>query len=79
MKKKLTAALLTLTLLCTGALSGCVTADPSAEAGEEGCTGAISSDRGTIAPAGSMSLTCLAYSVSALDELLSYDASGESE
>ena len=31
MKKKLTAALLTMTLVCTGALSGCVTADPSAE------------------------------------------------
>ena len=36
MKKKITAALLTLTLLSTGALSGCVTADPAVTAGEEG-------------------------------------------
>ena len=79
MKKKLTAALLTLTLLCTGALSGCVTADPSAQAGEKGITVAISSDTGTMDPAGSIALTYLAYSVSALDELLTYDESGEIE
>ena len=79
MKKKLPAALLTLTLVCTGALSGCVTADPSAEAGEKGITVAISSDTGTMDPAGSIALTYLAYSVSALDELLTYDENGEIE
>ena len=79
MKKKLTAALLTLTLVCTGALSGCVTADPSAEEGEKGITVAISSDTGTMDPAGSIALTYLAYSVSALDELLTYDETGEIE
>ena len=79
MKKKLTAALLTMTLVCTGALSGCVTADPSAEAGEKGITVAISSDTGTMDPAGSIALTYLAYSVSALDELLTYDENGEIE
>ena len=79
MKKKLTAALLTLTLVCTGALSGCVTADPSAEAGEKGITVAISSDTGTMDPAGSIALTYLAYSVSALDELLTCDENGEIE
>ena len=79
MKKKLTAALLTLTLVCTGALSGCVTADPSAEEGEKGITVAISSDTGTMDPAGSIALTYLAYSVSALDELLTYDENGEIE
>ena len=79
MKKKLTAALLTMTLVCTGALSGCVTADPSAEAGEKGITVAISSDTGTMDPAGSIALTYLAYSVSALDELLTYDKNGEIE
>ena len=79
MKKKLTAALLTLTLACTGALSGCVTADPSAEEGEKGITVAISSDTGTMDPAGSIALTYLAYSVSALDELLTYDENGEIE
>ena len=79
MKKKLTAALLTLTLVCTGALSGCVTADPSAEEGEKGITVAISSDTGTMDPAGSIALTYLAYSVSALDELLTYNENGEIE
>lgn len=79
MKKKLTAALLTLTLVCTDALSGCVTADPSAEEGEKGITVAISSDTGTMDPAGSIALTYLAYSVSALDELLTYDENGEIE
>ena len=79
MKKKLTAALLTLTLVCTGALSGCVTADPSAEEGEKGITVAISSDTGTMDPAGSIALTYLAYSVSALDELLTCDENGEIE
>ena len=79
MKKKLTAALLTMTLVCTGALSGCVTADPSDEAGEKGITVAISSDTGTMDPAGSIALTYLAYSVSALDELLTYDENGEIE
>ena len=67
MKNKLTAALLTLTLVCTDALSGCVTAAPSAEEGEKGITVAISSDTGTMDPAGSIALTYLAYSVSALD------------
>lgn len=79
MKKKLTAALLTLTLVCMGALSGCVTADPSAEEGEKGITVAISSDTGTMDPAGSIALTYLAYSVSALDELLTYNENGEIE
>ena len=81
MKKKITAALLTLTLLSTGALSGCVTADPAVTAGEEGkgITVAISSDTGTMDPAGSIALTYLAYSVTALDELLTFDEKGEIE
>lgn len=81
MKKKITAILLTLTLLSTGALSGCVTADPAVTAGEEGkgITVAISSDTGTMDPAGSIALTYLAYSVTALDELLTFDEKGEIE
>ncbi len=81
MKKKITAALLTLTLLSTGALSGCVTADSAVTAGEEGkgITVAISSDTGTMDPAGSIALTYLAYSVTALDELLTFDEKGEIE
>lgn len=79
MKNKLTAALLMITLLCAVILSGCVTADPSAGEGENGITVAISSDTGTMDPAGSIALTYLAYSVSALDELLTYDENGEIE
>ena len=81
MKKRITAAILTLTLtlLCTGGLSGCVTADPAADAQGKSITVAISSDTGTMDPAGSIALTYLAYSVSALDELLTYDENGEIE
>lgn len=79
MRKKLGAAILTLTLFCTGVLGGCVTADPSADQGDKGITVAISSDTGTMDPAGSIALTYLAYSVSALDELLTYDEDGEIE
>ena len=79
MRKRMTAALLTLTLLCTGVLSGCVTADPSDGSGDKGITVAISSDTGTMDPAGSIALTYLAYSVSALDELLTYDENGKIE
>lgn len=77
MKKRLTAALLTLTLLCTAVLSGCVTADPASDGEGKEITVAISSDTGTMDPAGSIALTYLAYSVSALDELLTYDENGE--
>ena len=81
MKKKITAALLILTLLCTGALSGCVTAEPEVTADEDGkgITVAISSDTGTMDPAGSIALTYLAYSVTALDELLTFNEKGEIE
>ncbi len=79
MNKRLIAALLTLILLCTGALSGCITPDPSADGDGRGITVAISSDTGTMDPAGSIALTYLAYSVSALDELLTYNEDGEIE
>ena len=79
MKKRLTAVFITLALFCTLGISGCVTADPAANEEGRGITVAISSDTGTMDPAGSIALTYLAYSVSALDELLTYDESGEIE
>ena len=79
MKKRLTALITTVALLCTGGMTGCVTADPSSDGAGRGITVAISSDTGTMDPAGSIALTYLAYSVSALDELLSYDEDGEIE
>lgn len=80
MKKRITPVLLTVALTCAAALTGCVTAAPASEnaAGKE-ITVAISSDTGSMDPAGSIALTYLAYSVSALDELLTFDEDGEIE
>ena len=78
MKKRITAVFLLLALACASALPGCVTADPAAEnAGGKAITVAVSSDTGSMDPAGSIALTYLAYSVSALDELLTFDEDGE--
>lgn len=78
MKKRITAVFLILALACACALPGCVTADPAPEnAGRKAITVAVSSDTGSMDPAGSIALTYLAYSVSALDELLTFDEDGE--
>ena len=77
MKKRITAVFLILALACACVLPGCVTADPAAEnAGGKAITVAVSSDTGSMDPAGSIALTYLAYSVSALDELLTFDEDG---
>lgn len=78
MKKRITAVILILALACACVLPGCVTADPAPEnAGRKAITVAVSSDTGSMDPAGSIALTYLAYSVSALDELLTFDEDGE--
>ena len=78
MKKRITAVILILALACACVLPGCVTADPAQEnAGGKAITVAVSSDTGSMDPAGSIALTYLAYSVSALDELLTFDEDGE--
>ena len=46
---------------------------------EKELTVAISADTGSMDPAGSIALTYLAYSVTALDELLTYDSDGRIE
>lgn len=78
MKKRITAILLILTMIWTGTLSGCVTAAPSPDSpGGKEITVAVSSDTGSMDPAGSIALTYLTYSVNALDELLTFDENGE--
>ena len=70
-------------MLCTAALTGCSGAgsggSTGADDGEKAITVAINSETGTMDPAGSIALTYLAYSVSALDELLTFDENGEIE
>lgn len=60
-------------------LSGCSYRDSHGAAGEKEITVAINSETGSMDPAGSIALTYLAYSVAALDELLTYDENGEIE
>ncbi|MCC2255913.1 peptide ABC transporter substrate-binding protein [Ruminococcus sp. CLA-AA-H200] len=79
MRLKKTAALLTAAALCTVLTAGCVTAVPEENTEGKNITVAISSDTGSMDPAGSIALTYLSYSVSALDELLTYNEDGEIE
>ena len=74
-----TAAVLAAAVLCTALLSGCVTAEMPEDSAAKEITVAINSETGTMDPAGSIALTYLAYSVSALDELLTFDENGEIE
>lgn len=78
-RRKRITAVLTAGALCMALLSGCVTAEePENDSGKE-ITVAINSETGTLDPAGSIALTYLAYSVSALDELLTFDEEGNIE
>lgn len=81
--KRAASLILSMLLLCTAALTGCYGAgsggSTGADGGEKAITVAINSETGTMDPAGSIALTYLAYSVSALDELLTFDENGEIE
>lgn len=81
--KRAASLILFMLLLCTAALTGCSGAggggSTGADGGEKAITVAINSETGTMDPAGSIALTYLAYSVSALDELLTFDENGEIE
>lgn len=69
-----------LALIAGGSVTGCKgTEETGKEARKErnSITVAASSDTGSMDPAGSIALTYLTYSVSALDELLTFDADGE--
>ena len=77
-KMKMTAAVLAAALLGSTILGGCTQA-PETDGADSRITVAINSETGSMDPAGSIALTYLAYSVSALDELLTYDENGEIE
>ena len=75
---RLRAVLLT-AALTAGLLTGCL--QDSGESADEAkeITIAISSDTGTLDPAGSIALSWLSYAPAAMDELLTFDESGEVE
>ena len=77
------ALLLSGIFLCAAVLTGCSGSgsggSAGTDAGEKAITVAINSETGTMDPAGSIALTYLAYSVTALDELLTFDENGEIE
>ena len=74
-RRRLTAALLAAAVLCAAALPGCAKGEKNT-GGEKEITVAVNSETGTLDPAGSIALTYLSYSVTALDELLTYDENG---
>lgn len=69
--------LLAAIMLMTGILSGCSGNKKQGETKE--LTVAINSETGSLDPSGMIALTYLAYSVTALDELLTFDENGEIE
>lgn len=83
--KKGIALLLSAVLFVGTVLTGCAHTEQSGEKGgksdrsKKEITVAINSETGSLDPAGSIALTYLAYSVSALDELLTFDENGEIE
>ena len=77
-RRRQTAALLAAAVLCAAALPGCAKGEKNT-GGEKEITVAVNSETGTLDPAGSIALTYLSYSVTALDELLTYDENGDIE
>ncbi len=76
-KRRLTGIVLIAALVCMAAMPGCVYTGYSFDTGGKTITVAINSETGGLDPAGNIALTYLAYSVSALDELLTFDEDGE--
>ena len=74
--KRAAAGMMSLILLIVPVLSGC---GKSQEAAKKEIVVATNSETGSLDPAGMIALTYLAYSVTALDELLTYDTNGEIE
>ena len=65
--------------LTAGLLTGCLQDSGESADGEKEITIAISSDTGTLDPAGSIALSWLSYAPAAMDELLTFDENGEVE
>lgn len=78
--KKTMSIVLSLLLLGSFVLGGCAKKEDKEKKGnKKDIVVAINSETGGLDPAGMIALTYLAYSVSALDELLTYDENGEIE
>ena len=80
MKKKMTAIALCLCILA-GMTAGCAASDEKKNSTrtEKEITIAVNSETGGMDPAGNIALTYLSYSVTALDELLTFDENGKIE
>lgn len=76
----ITAWILTMCILLSSViLTGCGAGSSDKSEETKGITVALNSETGSLDPAGMIALTYLAYSVSALDELLTFDEEGEIE
>lgn len=76
--KRIQALILSLVLMGTTILGGCGKAE-NQEPEKKEMIVATNSETGSLDPAGMIALTYLAYSVTALDELVTYDENGELE
>ena len=82
MQKKMrkgTILVLVMTLLVSCVFSGCSGSNKTESGNLQEIIVAINSETGSLDPAGMIALTYLAYSVTALDELLTFDENGEIE
>lgn len=77
--KRIISFSLAMLMILTVMLTGCGKKEAGGQTEGKQITVAISSDTGSMDPAGSIALTYLSYSVTALDELLTYDADGNIE
>lgn len=69
--------MLVLSIVCGMVLSGCGNEKKDRESAKKEIVVAMGSDTGGLDPAGSIALTYLSYSASALDELLTFDEKGQ--
>ena len=77
-RNRITAAFMAFILLASSGLTGCGNAEQENVKKKE-LVIATNSETGGLDPAGMIALTYLAYSVTALDELVTYDAEGNLE
>lgn len=77
--KKTVSVLTVLCLIGVLALSGCAGQEKETAGSTKEIVVAVNSETGGLDPAGMIALTYLAYSVSALDELLTFDENGDIE